>query len=129
MNDRITIDWRKDRYALDQLMRVDHVIRVHKDGTVSEPMSVWAPEVYDNAPEGEPEDIMASSPAGGPRWSLLSGWSAEYMNRGPVMGDSEYVGGALARHILENPGLYTIVTVTDPNGDDIGWAVAFAECE
>lgn len=123
MNERITIDWRKGRYALNDLMQVDHVIRVHEDGSISEPENVWAPEVYS---DDDGKDITVDSMSGGPEWSLLSGFTGQ-QGGGPIMHDSEFVGGHLACHILETPGLYAVVTVTDGYGTDVGWAVTFAE--
>lgn len=110
-------------YALENLMEVDHVIRVHEDGTVSEPSGVWAPEVYDNGPADGPEDIQVDSPTGHV-WTLLSGWSDQYCYRGPVMHPSEYVGGALAQHILDTPGFWVMTIVNSADGLTDGWVLA-----
>lgn len=126
MSERITVDWRDDRYGLDKIMEIDHVIQVHDDGTVSEPTGVWAPEVYS---DDDGTDVTVDSMKGGPTWSLLSGFTSQYAYHGPVMDVGEYVGGHLARHILETPGYYAVVVVTDGYGSNVGWAVAFAEGE
>lgn len=120
---RITISSARNYRALNDLMELDHVIRVHSDETVSEPGSVWAPSVYDNGPANGPEDIQVDGHYDGTPWALLTGWSAQYNYRGPVMGPGEYVGGALARHILDTPGLWVAVTV----GESDGWALAYYE--
>jgi hypothetical protein len=119
----ITIDLLKDYLALEKLMGVDHVIEVHENGTVSDDIAaVWAPQAYDNAAEGEPEDIHVSD-----GWTLLRGFTAQYAYTGPVMGDGEFVGGALARHILDTPGYWAVIVVTAADGSDAGWAVAHRE--
>ena len=64
---------------------------------------------------------------------LLTGFTGQYSYNGPVMHDSEYVGGGLARYILENPGWYCATAVTAPALDDetttyvCGWAIAYKE--
>lgn len=115
--------------ALNDLMEIDHVIRVHENGDVTEPQNVYAPGVYVDA-LGEP---VVSSPSGHV-WTLVDGFSGQYCYSGPIMHSSEYVGGALARHILDTPGLYAVVVAyglddglsEDPDDDEPhGWAVAY----
>lgn len=109
-----------DPDKLNDLMQFDHVIEVHEDGTVTEPSGIYAPDVYDHdtdnpAVEGFRDD----------KWELLNGFSGQYSYSGPVMHPSEYIGGGLARYILETPGIYVAVVVRDiGNDDDAGWAVA-----
>lgn len=130
------IDLSKDRKALEKIMEMDHVIQVHENGDVTDDVAgVWAPEVYDNTGEDDAEDIVVS----GDGWTLESGWTGQYSYHGPVMHDSEFVGGALAEHILSTPGYWVAVVVTGScecgTGDDdecdgvtdVGWAVAFRE--
>ncbi len=67
-------------------------------------------------------------------WSLLTGYTGQYGYHGPVMHNSEVIGGALARDILSTPGVYVVLPVdyactdecpSDCDGDHAdGWAVA-----
>lgn len=108
---RITVD------NLNNLMQSDHVIEVHKDGTVTEPSGIYAPDVTEMGP--------AFGVAIDSGWELLNGFSGQYLYSGPVMHPSEFIGGGLARYILETPGIYVAVTVRDiDSDDDAGWAVA-----
>ena len=94
------------------------VIYSHGDGTVSDVAGVYAPE-YDTEDGADPAD-----PAG---WELLRGYTGQHGYSGPVMHASEYVGGALARDILDTPGTYAVVYVSDLADLDAGpygWAVA-----
>ena len=102
---------------LNSIMSIDHVIRVHDDGTISDVDNVHAPTLFDD----ELDD---------PRWSFFStGYTGQYGYNGPVMHDSEYIGGALARDILETPGVYAAIvssyTDDDEDADNIteGWAI------
>lgn len=96
---------------LNDVMSMDHVIRVWPDGTVSEPRDVHAPDLDDGEVSGA--------------WDLMNGYSGQYGYSGPLMHQSEYIGGGLARDILAAPGWYAAVY----EGDE--WAVAYvlAECE
>lgn len=73
-----------------------------------------------------PNATMPPRPSG-KEWSLLTGWTGQSGYRGVVMHASEYVGGALAGHITENPGLYVVISVeTDDDSEDAaGWAIAY----
>jgi hypothetical protein len=80
---------------LNDVMSIDHVIRVWPDGSISEPSDKpWAPDVTDN---GE----AVSDP-----WSLMTGYSQQWRYSGPCMHASEFIGGGMARDILEQPGWY-----------------------
>jgi hypothetical protein len=108
--------------TLNDIMDPDHIIQVQPDGTITEPQGIYAPELNDGELEGD-------------EWSLLDGWSGQYSYRGPIMHPSEYIGGALADHIIENPGYYVaVMNYMDDDGDGNGvepdgWAVAFKEAE
>lgn len=110
--------------SLNDLMEFDHVIRVHEDGTISEPENVWAPEVTWS--EG-------THHVSGDGWSLLSGYSGQYGYAGPVMHDPEYIGGRMEEDIIATPGYYVAVVVSDVDNateDETpyaGWAVAHRE--
>jgi len=124
-----TID---DPGMLNAFMEFGHVIRV-VDGVASDTdipsvIHTWAPSVYD----GELDQLP------GHRWSLLKGWSNQDRYSGPIMHDSEFIGGSLAQHILDTPG-YWVALVSDYFcGEDCdqddhedcemiteGWALAF----
>lgn len=101
---------------LNDAMEFDHVIRVHEDGSITDEPGVYAPNLW----EGELDDD---------RWTLLNGYSGQYRYAGPVMHDSEFIGGQMERDILSEPGVYVaLVCYWDPDtGDDVdveGWGVA-----
>ncbi len=99
--------------TLNDLMSFDHVVTVHDDGTVTDgPVGVYAPELYDG-------EILADG------WELLDGYSGQDRYSGPIMHASEYVGGRMARDILETPGVYVALVDYPVDGDEPdGWAVA-----
>lgn len=100
------------RETLNNFMEFDHVIRVHPDGTVSEPEGIYAPELH----EGE---------LSGNGWTLLNGYSGQQGYRGPIMHASEFIGGGMADDILSAPGLYVSLVDGTDDGEPEGWAVAF----
>lgn len=111
---------RDARYALNDRMGIDHVIKVMPGGGVVDPgreEGVWAPEVIcfttgDGSILKEHEDAMVSVLAG-QGWEVMTyGYSGQYSYRGPIMHESEYIGGRLAADILERPGLYVACEVT-----------------
>jgi hypothetical protein len=98
---------------LNDIMQFDHVIRVNLDGTITYNLpGVYAPELLMHAdedgqvmPEDERDYIAQAERQG---WELLRGWTGQYGYAGVIMHPSEYVGGALADHIREIPGLYVV---------------------
>jgi hypothetical protein len=65
---------------------------------------------------------------------LMTGYTGQYGYNGPVMHESEYIGGRLSESILALPGWYVAVVVYSateeqgPDGEDVaGWAVAYRE--
>jgi len=121
--ERITVNLsRSNPYALENIMSIGHVILSHGDGTVSEPRGLHAPEVYDNTHTDGAEDVRVS----GDGWTLLRGWTGQYNYRGPCMHPSEFIGGNLAQHILDNPGYYVATTIA---GYDDEWVIAFRDSE
>lgn len=112
-----------DPADLDAALSDYAVIYSHGDGTVSDVSGVHAPE-WDTEDGADPAD-----PAG---WELLRGYTGQWGYSGPVMHASEYVGGALARDILDTPGTYAVVYVSDLDDLDAGpygWAVAHIPAE
>lgn len=101
--------------TLSEIMDFDHVIEVHPDGTITEPKGVYGPELFD--------DEITSSDS---EWTLLDGFSGQYRYSGPMMHQSEYIGGGLERHIRSNPGQYVaLVNYTADDSEPESWAVAF----
>lgn len=105
MNERITVNLDRDRYALNKLMSEERVVRVHLDGTVSHPKNVTAPKVncgtdgdgqiLDVHDKAMVEDLKRQG------WSVMTGWTGQYSYSGPIMHTSEFVGGHLALEILD----------------------------
>ncbi|UDL16707.1 hypothetical protein SEA_ATUIN_14 [Arthrobacter phage Atuin] len=122
-----------NRDNLNDVMEFDHVIRVHKDGTVSHRDGKHhAPDLTMEVDEdgqsihADDSDIKRDAESSG--WELLSGWTGQQGYRGPVMHPSEYIGGRLADHILETPGYYVVTEVRtdDPEDEEgAGWAIAY----
>lgn len=105
---------------LNKIMEIDRVIRVDENGNVTDAKGVHAPESIIDATwdehgdchitkENEAEYIRYIESQG---WTLLRGWSGAYLaGATPIMHPSEYIGGGIAEHILENPGLYVALSV------------------
>jgi hypothetical protein len=89
--------------ALSHLMDFDSPITVHEDGTVTHgPANVYAPDLTDDELSGE-------------GWELFThGYSGQHGYSGPIMHDSEFIGGGLARDILGQPGTYVAVVAYWP---------------
>lgn len=92
--------------SLNNMMATGHVVRVHGDGTVTDaPERVYGPEGAYVHTEGAEPHLDATG------WELMTGYTGQYGYRGPVMHESEYIGGALERDIRERPGLYVVLAV------------------
>lgn len=106
---------------LESIMEFDHVIRVHADGTVTDNLSgVHAPELH----EGE----LMQGGTSGTGWTLMDGYSGQCGYSGPMMHQSEYVGGGLARDIMSAPGMYvTLVNYPADGSEPTEWAIARRE--
>ena len=116
---------------LNDLMDFDHVIRVHKDGAITEPRDVYAPELLMGVDaDGQ---ILNAHEAGyiadakRQGWSLERGWTGQYSYSGVVMHPSEYVGKSMEDHIRETPGLWVVIVVQCEDDYDAGWALAYQE--
>ncbi len=130
---------------LDDVMEFDHVIRVNADGTVTDrvegaPYFDEAARCYLVDPEAWLWEDEFNLPEG---WSLMNGYSGQQGYRGPVMHTSEYIGGGMARDILETPGDYVLLAVESDCGytqefcseetgcdcEPAGWVVATKPAE
>lgn len=107
--------------SLNETMQFDHVVRVNEHGRVSEPRDVRGPEgAYVHTEGAEPE--LEQRPGGG--WSMLSSWTRQYSYNGPVMHNSEFIGGGLEEHIRQTPGYYVALYVSHVGTGE----TACAEC-
>jgi hypothetical protein len=127
---------------LNQVMEFDHVVEVHADGSVtdSEESPYFELSYYLTDPETGLWEFQSSIPEG---WELMTGYTGQYGYNGPCMHASEYIGGRMARDILETPGLYVALIVesdcgyteehcNDEDGcqcEPEGWAVAYKPAE
>lgn len=109
-------------------MDFDHVIEVLEDGTVRD-AGIYGPESVHVCVDDEGYVMMPETFVGLEGWRLLTGFTGQYGYAGPIMHPSEYIGGGLERHILENPGYHVAVVVYDdsPDSEVVGWAVAYRE--
>ena len=104
--------------TLNSLMRIGHVIRVDEDGLVHDDVrNVYAPEI--NMGTGDDGQILAEHDAAliadleRQGWTAEVGWTGQYGNHkdDPVMHESEFIGGALAEHIISTPGYWVACAV------------------
>ncbi len=105
------------RDSLNSVMEFDSVVYSHGDGTISNALGVYAPDVWEEG--GELYCDLGD-------WEGVNGYSGQYGYGGPVMHPSEFLGGAMAEYVLENPGNYAMVVVRDEDdldGEPAGWAL------
>ena len=114
---------------LNEIMEFDHIIQVHKDGTITDSdMSVGSTEAYFDLrvmPDGEDDFYMSTG------WELLRGFTGQYSYNGPVMHPSEFIGGGLERHIRETPGYYValVVEAVEPHVWQVARMTGTRTCE
>ena len=100
---------------LNDIMEFEHVIEIHEDGSISEPSGVYAPD-YRN-------DVVTD-----PKWfNYAKGYTGQYGGSSP-MHNSEFIGGSLARDIMDDPGIYVAV-VCDWDCDDDCELDEYGECQ
>lgn len=127
--------------ALNDLMQVDHVIKV-KDGKVTDGIEwLHAPELMIGTdsdgqilPEHERHMRDDLTLAG---WDVQTGWSGQYSYSGPIMHASEYIGEALADHIRNTDGYWVVIAAecwpvvgSDDSGNEsvnAGWLLLHRE--
>ena len=129
---------------LNSVMEFDHCIEVHADGTVSGCDEIFS-EMFDvtsylKDAEAWLWETDVSLPEG---WRLMNGYSGQQGYSGPEMHSSEFIGGRMARDILETPGRYIALVVRAECGgtqegctvedgcycEPDGWVVAFKHAE
>lgn len=106
--------------TLNEIMEFDHVIEVHEDGSITDRPDIYAPELFNDELLGE-------------GWKLLNGFSGQDRYAGPIMHQSEFIGGGMERFIRESPGVYVALVnyTTDDEGGEYdepatdSWAVAY----
>lgn len=108
--------------SLSEVMDFGHVIASFGNGLVGDVHGVPAPEV------NEWTDELGWHIEDPPKpWDLMNGYSGQQGYRGPWMHQSENIGGSMAQHILDRPGIYVAVYPSsldeDPGLPDT-WAVA-----
>lgn len=103
---------------LQDAMDFDSPITItHKDGaTLIGESDVYAPTLMD-------EELDDS------RWDLWShGYTGQHGYNGPIMHNSEYIGGRMELDLLAEQGTYVVLaaywTDDDGNIDIEGWAIA-----
>lgn len=128
--------------SLNDIMGIDHVIRV-KGGEITEsdsgvwPHDVYAPEVrIGTDADGQilavherimREDLQRLG------WDVENGWSAQWLYHGPIMHSSEYIGGALADYIRETDGYWVAVAAEvypydgEEDPEPAGWLLLHRE--
>lgn len=108
---------------LNEFMDFDCVIEVLPDGQVKYRPDLDGPSLRNGEIEGSHDG-----------WDLMGGYSGQDRYSGPIMHNSEFIGGGMARDILEKPGLYVSLVCywdrEDEDSDNVeGWAVAYREAE
>lgn len=123
-------DLHGDPYALSKVMDFDRVILIDEAGEIHDrTYHIDAPET----PEAywrDGEDVVL---VGDSRWTLLRGASGQHAYQGACMHESEFIGGGLARNILDTHGYWVSLVVYDETPEDedadpiVGWALAYME--
>lgn len=121
--------------TLNSIMEFDHVIEVMEDGTIRDRNDLYAPDLCGE--DADSCELLGSfhgvtGALQRDRWELLNGYSRQDRYAGPIMHNSEYIGGAMERDIRETPGVYVALVCCywpDDEGPDTeidfdGWAVA-----
>lgn len=102
---------------LNDVMDFDHVVEVLPGRSVVHRGDLYAPECFEDAGEIDT--------CGDRRWTALDGYSGQQGYSGPIMHESELIGGRMADDILSEPGVYVAVVVDDLDEPEhpAGWAV------
>lgn len=107
---------------LNHKMEFDHVIEVCEDGSVIDRHDLYAPSLLDGELDSD-------------RWEFFTtGYTGQHGYSGPIMHNSEFIGGRLEVDILATPGVYVSLVsyysedadgVSDPDETYVeGWAIA-----
>lgn len=102
--------------ALNDIMDFDHVIEVTESGRIIERDDLFAPSLYDGELDTD-------------GWALMDGYTGQ-QGGGPIMHNSEFIGGRMERDIRSTPGIYVALVSAWLDDDSVeGWAVAYREAE
>lgn len=115
---RIRDELRTDPYALCHRAEFDYPFRITDTSFEDGLTDVWAPSLCDDELDSE-------------GWEFVNGYSGQYRYSGPIMHNSEFLGGRMALDVLDTPGVYVCVIANwSPDEDDDedsdtaeGWAL------
>lgn len=100
------------RDTLNAAIDFDSPFRVLSGGRIETYLpNVYGPEVYllvDKEGNG-----VGSEEIEGDGWSPVTGYSGQHGYSGPCMHTSEYLGGGMARDVLEDTGAVYVVTTVE----------------
>ncbi len=112
--------------TLNDTMELDHIVTVHADGTVTPDYSRFTPDLFSD----DMSDPWIENASVGDDWEFFSvGYTGQHGYSGPIMHDSEFIGGRLERDILASPGTYVAVAccyLPEDEDDEVifeGWSV------
>lgn len=103
--------------TLNSLVEFDTAFIVTPEG-IEDAHGFHVPTVYND----DETDIYIESS----EWSALTGYTGQHGYNGAVLHSSEYLGGGLARDILEDVGgIYAVTVAEDMDDQDnpAGWCV------
>ncbi|MFI0265603.1 hypothetical protein [Streptomyces luteogriseus] len=125
---------------LNAKMEIGHVVYIRKGGAVVDAINVHAPEIncdytgpFDDAQISDADEEAMGESVKSQGWTLETGWTGQYLYSGAIMHPSEFIGGKLAEHIRETPGLWVALSVElhpeDENAESesAGWVLAYRE--
>lgn len=102
---------------LNSLVEFDSAFIVTPEG-IESAHGTYVPTVYND----DETDIYIESD----KWEALTGYTGQHGYNGAVLHSSEYLGGGLARDILEDVGgIYAVTVVEDMDDPEnpAGWCV------
>lgn len=104
-----------DMMSLDGAIDFDRPFRVLDERTIDFPDDVHEADCYIDVdadgsitPTGEADLIESLRHQG---WEPVDGYSGQQGYSGPIMHASEYLGGGMARDVLQTPGTYVVQAV------------------
>jgi len=119
---------------LNSVMEFDHVLHI-ANGIAEDVAESFYFEVTQFKLEDGRWETEYILPEG---WQVMRGYTGQHGYNGPDMHNSEFIGGGMARDILEAPGLYVALAISASCGgledgcaeDDCtcegeGWVVAY----
>lgn len=127
---------------LSAVMEFGSVIRVNPDlsvdvrpeipGRTPEEMAVGTLDADGSCTPTFDQEVLDELPDG---WEPMRGYTGQYGagSESFIMHSSEFIGGRMARYILETPGLYVSIIVDgmldepDAETGSVGWMVAKAD--